>query len=622
MPRGFRFPYEADVWVPVVVNAADASRDFAVFGRLRPGVPLARARAELAALSANIRRVRPESLPGYAIGVRTLRANLLGNENGPALALASTVGFLLLLACANVATLLMARSAARRKEFVLRSVLGAGRGRQLRQMLTESTILALLGGALGVLLAVWCSRFTGALLPENYSRQLGIDAPAIDLHVLLLAVAAAVATGIVVGLVPAVPTLRNASAVLRQGGRSGRADGAELRTTLDRFAIGQLALALVLLGAAGALLEGLHRQQHRDLGFAPAQLLTLVMTPSVTAHPRDAARAALARRLLDDIGALPGVRSAAVTSVNPLTGTRWLTTLLLEGRGSSDADTLGANSRLITPGLFATMGIPIVRGRDFTWQDDPGHPGAIIVSARAAARFWPGADPIGRRVRVARAGAPWLTVVGVAGDVYDARDPEDPEETCYVPYAQNAASRAADDLHVMLRTDAASAGVIAGVRRVAARLDGGLAVYDAGMMDDVYGESLGRDRFGAAVTALFAGFGLLLATLGVYGVMAFGVAARRAEIGTRMSLGAEPAAIVAMVLRRGARLSGIGLGLGVFLAAAVTRAIASLLPDVRPAEPLVLAVAALTLLVASALAAYVPARRAAAIEPIVALRGD
>ena len=622
MPAGFRFPYEADVWVPHTVDPADRGRDYAVFARLRNGVSGGQARAALTATSGRIRQVYPDTLKGYAVGVRTLRENLVDNQAGTTFALLSIVGFLLLLACVNVATLLMARAVSRRKEFLVRAALGASRFRQVRQMLTETSALALLGGSAGVVLAIWSAGFTGALIPADISVQLGVASPDIDVRVLLVSLVVTLVAGVAVGVAPAFGGALDAAKALNEGGRSMRADGAGSRRVLNGFVIGQTALALVLLAGAGLMLQTLHRLQHRDLGFVAPGLLTMEMTPSPATHPRDEGRARLLRRIQEEIATVPGVTAAGATTVNPLGGTSWGAPIAIEGKGSGAADTYNINHRLVTPELLGAMGIPLMRGRGFTWADDASHAPVAIVSERLAMRFWPGADAIGKRLRMARPNAPWLTVVGIAANVRDARDPGDPEETWYLPYAQNATGRAGDEIHLMIRANGDPESASGAVRAAVQRVDPALAVYHVTAMDRYYSESLQRERLGAMVTAAFGGFGLLLAALGVYGVMAFAVVERIPEIGMRMALGADRKSILGLILGRGARLSAIGLVVGASIAAVVNRVLAGFLPEIHTLEPLVLAGAAMVLLLVSLLASYVPARRATTVDPLTALRSE
>jgi predicted permease len=619
MPRGFGFPYEADVWMPHLVNAADHARDYAVFARLQTGVSIEQARSALDVLSAALRARYPDELPGYALHARPLRDNLLDNEADTALALASVVGFLLLLACVNVATLLLARSVARRKEFTVRAALGASGRRQLRQMFTETLLLAVCGGLLGLAFAEVIAPLTAVLLPRNIAEQLGLATPRIDWRVLGATSVIVLIAGFAAGIAPAFGAAREHAEALREGGRTGQADHPRSRRLLNAFVIGQAILALILLTGAAAMLQNLRALQRKPLGIRPAGLLTLVLTPSHVVHPDAASRAHLTRRLVNEIRAIGRVDAAGITTVNPFGGSSWGASVIVEGHDSGQtSDAIQINHRLVTPGLFAAMGVPLLRGRDVAWTDDDRHPPVAVVSARMAARLWPGVDAIGKRLRNARPGSPWLTVVGVAGDVADARDPADPDLTWYLPYAQNAGSPAGNDLHLMIR----SAGdVLPDVRTAIAAVDATLAPYDVAQMDDYYARTLDRDRFAAALMSLFGGFGLLLAALGAYGVMAFAVAQRRVEIGIRIALGADRRSIGRLVLGTGMRLAALGIIGGSAGAVAIHRVVGSILPAAATAGDITsAAVSAAGLFIILIAACYVPARRATRVEPIDVLR--
>ncbi len=455
-PPGFSFPYEAEVWIPFVVDAADRGRDFAVFGRLRDGVTAQQSQQVLDRVSTHIKEQYPETLPGYAIASITLRDNLVDHQDSTMLALLLVVGFLLLLACINVANLVLARSVSRTKEFTIRAALGAGRWRQFRQMLTETVLLALIGGAAGLLLAEWLTQFMATLIPSSISEQLGMGAAGMDGRVLLFTLAISVLAGILAGIVPAFASA-NAAQALKDGGRSSTADGRASHRLLNAFVVAQTGLAVVLLVGAGLMLQNFQRLQRRPLGFDPRGLLTVEFTPAVATYPPGAPRAQLFQRVLEEIGRLPGVTAVGATTVNPLGGGDWSAPVQIEGlQHASAGDAYNVNHRLVSPGLLQAMRIPLQRGRSFTWEDDDRRPGVVIVSDEMARRFWPNQDPLGKRLRIARPNAPWLIVVGVAGNVADARDPGDPPETWYLPYLQQASAAAAQTVHLMIRTEGPS----------------------------------------------------------------------------------------------------------------------------------------------------------------------
>jgi len=624
LPRGFNFPYDADVWIPLVINPLDDSRDFAVFARLRDGVSPAQANEALDRSTAQIKNRYPQTLAGYALASITLRQNLSDNQEGTMLALLCVVGFLLLLACVNVANLILARSFTRAREFAIRAALGASRARQIQYSLVESLLLASLGCLAGLALSVWLDQYMLTLIPSNISNQLGLVKPVLDLRVLAFAFVVSLLAGALAGLVPALTSaVVDINENLKEGGRTGHAGSRGTGQILNGFVVAETALALVLLAGAGLMLQNFERLQHRDLGLNTHHLLTLSVSPSEADYSSAPRRIELVRRTLEEIRNTPGISSAAVTTVNPLGGANWGAPVVAEDLNGADKNSsFNVHHRLISPDLFQTMNIPLLRGRSFTWRDDDRAAPVAIVSEEAARHFWPQQDALGKRVRSALPGSPWLTVVGIVGDVHDAGDPGDAPETWYLPMAQQASTPAAHDLIFMVRTATDPLNAVSSVQQAMWRVDKNLATYDVAAMDHYYSASLERERLGARVMIFFGAFGLLLAALGVYGVMSFAVTQRTREIGVRIAMGADTANILRLVLARGLRLAALGLALGTLIALGMNRVLAAFLADVQHIELPTLAIAGLLLLVMAFTACYLPSRRAARLDPLAALRQD
>ena len=623
MPPQYAFPYDAQFWVPWRLDANDRTRDFAVWGRMRPGVTPAQARDAADRVAAQIRHERADLPSGYGLELRTMRENLLGDQERPLLAVTEIVGFMLLIAAVNVATLLLARAVARRREFAVRAAIGQSRSRLVGQLLAESVALASVGCVAGLLLAAWLAPLTASFVPNVLSGQLGLSSPRTDWRVALFAVATSIASAIVAGVLPGLATLRaDPQLALAAGGRtlSGGRTGRRLLATLI---VAETALALILLAGAGLIIRNFVRLQTRPLGFDARGLLAVELAPSAANYGDAARRASLMHRLVDEVSSVPGVARAAVTTVNPLGGGTWGAAIVSDAMIARDPNAvLNVNHRLITPGLFQTMGTPIVRGRDVSATDRRDTQPVAIVSELLAQRLWPNEDAIGRRLRPVRAGSPWVTVVGVAGNVSDAHDPGVPAETWYLPYDQHADTAAAEHVYVMVRDGANPVALVAGVRRAIARVDRTLTPYAPVAMDAYWTESIARERVSAAFMFGFGAFGLLLAALGVYGVMALSVAQRTVEFGIRMALGARPSDILPLVLRRSLTLVASGIAIGAAAAALLNRLIASLLTAADRIDVATLSVASLLILLTAVVACLLPAIAAQRLDPVAALKHE
>jgi putative ABC transport system permease protein len=622
MPPMYAFPYDADVWLPFRLDPSDQTHDFAVWGRLRRGVTPAQARADLDATAAQIRADIPGTLPGYSLEMMTMRENVTGTQDGPLRALSAIVAFLLLIACINVSTLSLARAVTRRREFALRAALGATTARHVRQLFIESLALASCGCLLGLILMTWMAPLMGQLIPSVFSEQLGLATLHTDWRVATFALVVSMVSAIAAGVAPALGSSRtDPRAALSEGGRSIGGGGG--RRLFAALVIAETALTLTLIAGAALVVQNFLRLQSMPLGFEAHGLLAFELTPAAERYPAGAVRANLIGRIAAETSAIPGVIRAAVTTVNPLGGGTWGAPVITERAAALDPNAaVNVNHRLVTPGLFETMGIRLLEGRTFTDQDRAGGQMVAIVSDRMARRLWPNQDPIGQRIRIARPNRSWLTVIGIAADVSDSHDPGVPRETWYVPYDQHAETAAAEHIYLMAKSRGDAIALVPSVRRAIARIDATLAPYKPVAMDQYRSDSIGRERLSAAFILALGAFGLLLAALGVYGVMAFSVAQRTAEFGVRLALGARLTDILPLVLRRSAALVGAGLALGAGVAIALNRALASVLTEVSPFDLASLAGAALCIAVTAGIACLVPALAAGRLDPIQALKID
>ncbi|HZT76213.1 MAG TPA: ABC transporter permease [Vicinamibacterales bacterium] len=623
MPPQYAFPYDAQFWVPWRPDPADTSHEFAVWGRTRPGVTPAQLRNAMTRVAAALRHDNPALLPTYGLEITTIRENLMGDQQRPLVALAEIVTLMLLIASVNVATLLLARSVARRREFAIRAALGQSRGRHASQLFAESLALASIGCAAGLLLTAWLAPLTAALVPHVLSAQLGLATPRTDWRVAVFAAATTLVSAAIAAVVPLAAMWRtDPQRVLGEGSRSATI-GKRHHAWLGSMIVAETALTVVLLAGGGLVIRNFVRLQTHPLGFDANGLLAMELTPPAERYPGADRRAALVRDVVASLSAAPRIVRAAVTSVNPLGGGTWVAPVESEDDARQRPGTIfEVNHRLISPGLFETMGIPLRRGRDFSAFDRAGSPPVVIVSDALARRKWPNVDPIGRRIRLARPNTPWLTVVGIVDNVYDAHDADSPKETWYLPYEQFAGTPAAEHFYLMVRDGGAPLTIVDEVRRAVARVDPALAPYDAVAMDAYFSESIARERVSATLMFGFGAFGLLLASLGVYGVMALTVAQRAPEFGIRVALGASPRDLVPLALSRGLTLVAAGIASGGAVALALNRLINGLLAESGAIDLSMLTIAAALMLLAALAACAVPALAISRLDPVDALRAE
>jgi putative ABC transport system permease protein len=628
MPPRFAFPdVDTDLWLPLPRFNPDSlmERDnhyLFMVGRLRPNVTIAMAFSEANLLAKRFMREFPnlynprEPLTPH---ITSLKADLVGGTRPYLFALLGAVGFVLLIACANVANLLLVRSETRHKELAVRSALGASRFRLLAQMLTESTLLAALGGGLALLIAWGGGHLLVAMAPGSIPRLNEIH---VDWRVITFTAGVTLVTGVFVGLLPGLRASRDHSAeALKDGARltSGQGVAAGARRAL---VVAELTLAVVTLAGTAMLVRSLWNLEHVELGFEPSHLLTAAVAPGPRQY--DDARARLFyEQLLTRVRALHGVSSAAAAGWLPVIDHGGLRGIQAEGHSYIPGRVPQLTPQWATPEYFRTMGIPILAGREFESTDQPDATPVVILSRRAADLFWPNETPIGRRVKLAGPTAPWLTIVGVVGDIRSHGMAEPTEPMIYFPYAQSAKAAywQPTAMAVLIRTAGDPATAAAPLREIVHSLDRMIPVFYVRPMDQLIGTSIANRRFSTALLAGFGALALLLAGIGTYGVIAYGVTQRSFEIGVRIALGAGERSVLALVLSEGLRMCALGIVIGVLASAIVGRGLRALLVGVSPIDVPALIVASVALVVVAMLACLIPARRALAVDPISVMRG-
>ncbi len=620
-PSGFDFPRKRDLWVPLALEPAQAKRgahSLTCVGRLRPGVSVEAAQSEMSGIAARLEAQYPDSNQGWGIEVLPLQQVWVEKIRPALLILLWVVAAVLLIACLNVANLLLARLAARGREISIRTALGAGRGRLVRQLLTESMLLSLLGGALGLLLASWGTRALLALNPAALPRA---EAIGLDLRVLVFTLLLSVAAGLFFGLFPALhPPGASLHEALKEGGRA-TAGGRGSRFARQFLALVEVALALVLLVMAGVLLRSFSRLAAADPGFRPGGVLTLDLSPSKTRYPDPGRLSLFYRELLGRVSALPGVGRAATLSPLPLAGKTFFRGFAVFGRPVSRSKPESATVRRASPELFRVLRVPLLRGRVFEERDTVAAPKVAIVNAQLAGAMWPHADPLGQRLTFDDpdlAGATWMTVIGVVGNVQQQALSDDPAFEIYQPQLQEPAV----ETTLVVRSVRDPSALAAPIRRTVLGLDPDLPVYHVRTLSSVVDDSLAQHRLSTALLGLFAALALVLAAVGVYGVISYSVAQRTHEMGIRMALGAQRQDVLRLVIRQGMGLVGTGLLLGLAGAFFATRVLAGLLYGVTTTDPATFVSVPGLLALVALLANYLPARRAMQVDPQEALRQE
>jgi putative ABC transport system permease protein len=635
MPKDFQFPLalfnvvggefvgQAELWAPVTFTQtqlkARGSRSYGVVARLKSGVSQGQAQAELDMLTKRFERQYPEAYPeniGFGANLYSLQEQASGSIRSTLFLLLASVSFVLLIACVNVASLLLARSSARQKEVAIRAALGAARLRLTRQLLTESLLLSLIGGVLGLGLASWSLDFIIALSAATVPRMKEVK---LDVWVFGFALAASTFTGIVCGLAPALQISKpEITETLKEGGRSSA--GGEGRGGLRNvLVVSEIALALVLLTGAGLLIQSFWRLENVSPGFNPYHVLTMELSPPQSQYPSGRSVVAIYRQVLERMEGLAGVKSTGLVNILPLSGSNTDDFFFIEGRVLRDpADIPDEELRVVAGNYFQAMEIPLLKGRYFTDADSEEAPPVVIVNQALARRYWPGEEALGKRITKGdpQKNPRWITIVGIVGDVkHRGLDVEArPEFYFHQPQYPDRS------MILAVRTVADPRSMASTVRQEVRRVDKELSVANVRTVQKVISDSVAPRRLSTVLLGIFAGVALALASVGIYGVLSYLVTQRKHEIGVRMALGAERKDLLKLVVGQGLRLAILGVGIGLAASLLLTRFLESMLFGVRSTDPLTFVLVPLVLMSVALLASYIPARRATKVDPMVALR--
>ncbi|MEP6706890.1 MAG: ABC transporter permease [Pyrinomonadaceae bacterium] len=605
-----------DLYVPLAASGRETERgnySFFAMGRLKSGVTFGQARAEMTTIERRLEQQYPDGNTGIGINLVPTEEQSVKEIRPALLVLLGAVAFLLLIACVNIANLLLARGASRQKEFAIRAALGASRLRVLRLLLTESVMLSLAGGCLGLLLALWGTDALMALAPDNIPRmnEIGIDA-----RVFGFTLAVSVLTGIVFGLIPALHAAKpDLNEALKEGSRGSMGSVAGKRTRSVLVTV-EVALSLVLLVGAGLMIKSFLRLQQMNLGFNPDHVLAVDLSLSSSRYPEDRQQVAFFQEALERLRSLPGVQSAGATTGLPLTLNLSGSDFRIEGHPEPQAGKeMIINTRSVSPGYFGALGIRLIKGRDFSDRDKSDAPAAAIINDDLARSYFPGEDPIGKRITFDDGGA-WMSIVGIIADVKQLGLDSSAKPEVYFPYLQVASP----SMSVVVRTASNPLSLAAPVKSQIQAIDKDLPIDDAKTMQQLLAESISGRRFNMMLLTVFAVVALVLAIVGIYGVMSYTVTQRTHEIGIRVAVGAQPRDVFRMVIGQGMMLAMIGVALGLVGAFGLTRLMTSMLFGVEPTDPATFVSIAGLLTGVALLACYIPGRRATKIDPLVALR--
>jgi predicted permease len=617
MPPGFSYPTDSDFWTALPLDPAGPrdNRNTYVIGRLKSNMPLSQAQTELDTINQRLAQNYDVTNRGWSVRITELRERLVGDTRTSLLILLGAVAAVLLIACANVANLLLARAAYRQKEIAVRTALGASRARVVRQLLTESVLLSTISGLLGLGLSVWLLRLWISITAAGSPR---VDEIAIEWRVFAFSLGVTVLAGLLFGLVPALHTSRpDLNETLKESGRQGSLSGTRNRAG-SLLIVSEIAISFMLLVCAGLLIKSFVRLRQIDPGFKSDNVLAMRMTLTPGKYPQGEPRAQIYRQLMDQVKATPGVQSAGAVASLPLGGDTFNVwrSLIREGRPATPEEETNAQYLLVEGDYFQTLSIPLKAGRFFEVRDNLQATKVVIINEKLARDLWPNEDPIGKRFTIWRDEKFPREIVGVVGDLKQSLD-KDPGNQMYVPYAQDPTW---GSLSLVARTSGEPEAMAGAVREAIRSVDKTIPTYNLKTMDDVVSTSAAPRRQPMMLLSVFAGVAMLLAMLGIYGITSYYVTQRTHEIGVRMALGAQIVDVLKLVLRRAMLLAVVGIGIGIAGAVAVTRYLATLLFGVQPVDVVTFGAVALALMVVALIACVVPARRAAKIDPLIALR--
>jgi len=631
MPPEFQYPAsETQLWTAPKGTAPEAglpgSPDPAtvrslhylnVIARLKPGVTHAAAQAEMETIAGRLEQQYPDANTGHTARVVGLHEQLVGDVRQALIVLLSAVGFVLLIACANVANLLLARGAGREREMSIRTALGAGRWRLVRQLLTESVLLAALGGVIGLLIALWGTDVLVAISPESFPRVQEIN---LDGRVIGFTLLVSISTGVIFGLAPALQVSRlDLNSSLKDGGR-GSAEGFGRRRLRSALIVAEVALTMILLVGAGLMIRSFDRLMRVDPGFRADNLLTMELSlPQARYGEGEPQTANFFREILGRIQTLPGVESVGATWILPLSGQGAGSGFDIEGRDPATiSERTNSAFSVVSPDYFHTMSIPIVKGREFGDRDTANAPGVSLVNENFARRYFPNEDPLGKRIKRRGDENQWTTIVGVVGDVRQINLAAEPRSEMYFSYLQTPFPF----MNVVVRTAADPATLATAVRKEVWAVNPNQPVANVSTVNELLATSTARTRFNTLLLSLFAMIALTLASVGIFGVMSYTVTQRTREIGVRMALGAQSSDVLRLIIRQGMILAAVGIVIGLAAALVITRVMTIVLYSISATDPATFVGIALLLAGVALIACYIPAKRATKVDPMVALRNE